>query len=296
MLNFARPTGLWVPLITPFIDGIIDRTSLINLVEHYASKNIGGIILSATTGEGQLLSRNELEVLTNTCAEKIGKLNSSIPLFIGISGSDPVKCMEEIAASNAWQIDGVLVSGPNYLRPSQEGIFKYFECVASSTDNPVLIYNIPYRTGINIENTTMLELAKIPNIVGVKDCCANVEQSYELLRTAPDDFSVLTGEDPFFYNAMVHDAPGAILTGAHVLIDDHLRIMSAIKSGKQAKALEIWNRIRHIPGLLFEEPSPAPVKYWLWKAGMIESPEVRLPFVPLGNELAKRIDQAMGTL
>jgi len=290
MITYTQPTGLWVPLITPFNGGKIDEVSLRRLIQHYASKDISGIILSATTGEGQLLSYRELELLAQVSAVTLSEMNVDLPLFLGLSGSDPKKLVEQVIATASWPIDGYLVSGPNYLRPSQQGVLQYFELIAQSTDKPILVYNIPYRTGVNIENETMLKLAELPNVVGVKDCCGSAEQSYELLRTAPEGFSVLTGEDPFFYNAMVHGAPGAILTGAHVLVDDHLQIMADIQNGKQATALALWNKVAHIPSLLFAEPSPAPVKYWLWKQGLINSTEVRVPFMSLSDALGARID------
>jgi len=170
---------------------------------------------------------------------------------------------------------------------------QYYSEIASDVDLPIIIYNIPYRTGINIANETMLELAALPNVIGVKDCCGSPDQSYALLRNAPQDFSVLTGEDPFFYNAMVHGAPGAIVTGAHILVDDHLAIMNDLKLGNLSTALERWNRVSHIPDLLFEEPNPAPLKYWLWRQGLIDSPEVRTPFLPISDHLAGKIDSCV---
>ncbi len=124
----------------------------------------------------------------------------------------------------------------------------------------------------------------------MKDCGANAAQSYELMRTAPEGFSVLTGEDPFFYNAIVHGAPGAIVTGAHILLDTHLEIISSLKNGQQKAALSKWNAVAHIPQLLFAEPSPAPLKYWLAKQGLIESAEVRLPLLPISDALKLKID------
>ena len=290
MTHYENPTGLWVPLITPFKDGEIDEISLRRLVNHYAQKDIGGIILAATTGEGQLLTEQEHEQLVHLSAEILANTNSELPLYLGVSGSEPVKLVQQLKRAENWPLSGYLVSGPSYLRPSQEGVFKFFEAIANSTGKPIILYNIPYRTGINIENETMLQLAKISNIVGVKDCCGNVEQSYELFRTAPADFSVLTGEDPFFYNALVHGAPGTVVTGAHVLVDMHLDILKLMKDGSLHEALEKWNRVAHIPKLLFAEPNPAPLKYWLWREGLIDSAEVRLPFMLISTTLERKIE------
>lgn len=289
----SNPKGLWLPLITPFKDGELDEASLRRIVKHYTTKGLSGFILSATTGEGQTLDDVELERLVAISAEEMSQNNNDISLYLGVSGSDPRKVQNQLRKTQIWPIDGYLISGPNYLRPSQEGLKQYYESLARSTERPILIYNIPYRTGVNIQNETMLELAMLPNIVGVKDCCGSPEQSYELLRVAPADFSVLTGEDPFFYNAQIHGAVGAIVTGAHVLADIHLEILANIHNGQQKAALDSWNKVVHIPKLLFSEPSPAPLKFWLWRLGLIDSPEVRLPIVPISESLSKAIDASI---
>lgn len=293
MTNLKNPAGLWLPLITPFKDGNLDPNSLRNIVGHYSGKNITGFVLAATTGEGQTLDDTELELLVLLTAEEIARQNAPIRIVLGLSGSDPRKIQNQLNTSHDWNIDGYLISCPHYLRPSQEGLLAHFNVLARSTDHPILIYNIPYRTGVNMHNETMLELACKPNIIGVKDCCGNAEQSYELLRSAEPGFSVLTGEDPFFYTALVHGASGAIVTGAHVLVDVHLEIIDALEIGDQQGALKRWNEVAHIPKLLFAEPSPAPLKHWLWRQGLIECPEVRTPMVPISDELAKVIDRAI---
>ena len=284
--------GLWVPLITPFRDGELDEPSLRRLITYFCGKEIAGFIVAATTGEGQTIADTELEALVAISADEINRSGCDVSLYVGISMTDPRRGESQIVSTENWPIDGYLISGPNYLRPSQGGIRQSYELLAASTKRPLLIYNIPYRTGVNINNASMLELAVLQNVVGVKDCCGNVEQSYDLLRSAPTGFSVLTGEDAFFYNALVHGAPGAIVTGAHVLADVHVNIMKDIRNGRQEAALARWNRVQHIPKLLFSEPSPAPLKHWLWRAGLIDSPEVRLPILPISRELGQALDVA----
>ena len=293
MNDCSNLQGLWLPLITPFLDGQVDEASLRILIRYYSQKGFCGIILAATTGEGQTLSDDETKSIVDICRDEISKENSNLNLYLGLSGTDPVRVSVRISQFNAWPIDGYLISGPNYVRPTQAGVYDYFAVSAKSTKKPVIIYNIPYRTGVNIENETMVELASIPNVVGVKDCCSNPEQSYDLIRRAPDGFSVFTGEDGFFYNAFVHGAPGAIVTGSHVLVDYHLSIFENLANGNQPAALELWNKVVHIPALLFAEPSPAPLKYWLWRQGLISSPEVRSPMMPIRDQLEKRIDMAL---
>lgn len=289
----TKTGGVWIPLITPFRNGELDERSLRRILGYYSSIDLRGFILAATTGEGQTLSDAELERLVAISADEVDRNGRETSLYLGVSGSDPRKIEDQLQHSQRWPIDGYLISGPNYLRPSQEGLKQYYELLAGSTGRPILIYNIPYRTGVNVLNETMLELAALPNVVGLKDCCGNPDQSYELLRCAPKGFSVLTGEDSFFYNALVHGAQGAILTGAHVLAHVHLEIATDLQNGHQKLALEKWNKVAHIPQLLFSEPSPAPVKYWLWRLGLIDSPEVRLPVLPISESLSEKIDASI---
>ena len=294
MLHANNIEGIWLPLITPFKDGELDLTSTRKLVRHYAEKGISGLILAATTGEGQLLQDHELKSLVETCVHELANIGSHIPTYVSVSGNDPNKVINQLEILQTWPIDGYLLNAPHYVRPSQDGLIAYFNLVAGSVDKPIILYNIPYRTGVNIKNDTMLALSDITNIVGVKDCGADAAQSYELMRMAPEGFSVLTGEDPFFYNAMVNGAPGAIVTGAHILLDRQLEIITDLKNGQQKAALSKWNAVAHIPELLFADPSPAPLKYWLEKQDLIKNAEVRLPMIPISDALKMKIDAEIG--
>jgi 4-hydroxy-tetrahydrodipicolinate synthase len=154
-----------------------------------------------------------------------------------------------------------------------------------------MIYNIPYRTGVNLGNEAMLQLAARENIVGVKDCCADTLQTVDLLRRRPRGFAVLTGEDSLFYGALMRGCDGAILASAHVETEAFAAVRQRLDAGDQLGASAEWRRLGEVPRLLFAEPSPAPLKYWLWRLGLIDSPEVRLPMVPIGAELASHIDR-----
>lgn len=286
-------SGLWLPLITPFRDGALDEASLRRLVAHYAAQPIDGLILGATTGEGMSLDDNETERLVAETRESLDAAGRRVPIYLGVSGADTSKLAKALARSAAWGMDGYLIACPYYLRPSQEGLFQHFAALADSTTRPILIYNIPYRTGVNLGNETMLRLAELPNIVGVKDCCADPAQSFDLARRRPAGFTVLTGEDAFYYSALTQGADGAILASAHVHTTGFAGIRNKLLSGDQPGALADWQRLADIPRLLFSEPSPAAIKHWLWRAGLIDSPEMRLPMVPVSAELAARIEATM---
>ena len=286
-------SGLWLPLITPFRDGALDEPSLRRLVTHFAAQPINGLILAATTGEGMSLDDAEAERLVSITRDTLDAAGKHTPLYLGLCGSDTRKLVKALEHTASWTITGYLIACPYYTRPSQRGLFSHFSALADSTARPILIYNIPYRTGINLGNETMLQLAERANIVGVKDCSADPAQSFDLLRQKPAHFAVFTGEDHLFYSALAHGADGGITAAAHVRTAAFASVRDKLLAGDQAGALASWKRLADVPRLLFAEPSPGPIKYWLWRAGLIASPEMRLPMVPITAALAATIDQAM---
>jgi 4-hydroxy-tetrahydrodipicolinate synthase len=285
-----RIAGLWLPLVTPFKDGRLDETSLTRLVRHYAGEPVDGLILAATTGEGLTLDEDEAERLVAVTA---AARDRRLPIFLGVSGADTRKLALALARTAPWPIDGYLIACPYYVRPPQEGLYRHFALLAGATARPIIVYNIPYRTGVNLANATLLRLAELPNIVGLKDCCAEQTQSFDLLRARPPSFAVLTGEDALFYGALAHGADGGVLAAAHVETARFAAVRTALVAGRREEALEQWHGLVDLARLLFAEPNPAPVKHWLWRAGLLDSPEVRLPMTEISGALAARIANEM---
>jgi 4-hydroxy-tetrahydrodipicolinate synthase len=281
--------GLWLPLITPFRNCALDEASLRRLVRHYAALPINGLVLAATTGEGLTLTPEETEQLVFTVRDEAGK-GKKLPVLLGLSGSNTSALLDTLDKTALWPIDGYLVSCPYYSRPSQRGLELHFRAVADRAAHPVALYNIPYRTGVNLGNEAMLRLAAHRNIMGLKDCCADRDQSVELLRRRPRDFAVLTGEDAQYQEALSDGADGGILASAHIETGIFAEIYRLQAGGERDAALARWRSVADLTRLLFSEPSPAPIKQWLWRTGLIESPEVRLPMTEVSAELAARID------
>ncbi len=282
--------GIWLPLITPFRDGRLDETTLAALVRRYLTPSIDGLILAATTGEGLTLDADEAERLVNIVAETAG---GRVPVFFGLSGSNTRALQRSLGRMRAWPVDGYLVACPYYTRPSQEGLRQHFTALAEHSDKPIAVYNIPYRTGVNIANETLLRLAELDAVIGVKDCCADAAQTFELLRARPPGFSVMTGEDGLFFSAIAHGCDGGILASAHVDPEGFAATQLALIAGDRPGALRRWSDLADTVRLLFAEPSPAPIKYWLWREGLLPSPELRLPMTPISDRLARRIDDAI---
>jgi 4-hydroxy-tetrahydrodipicolinate synthase len=288
-MTTQRPiAGVWIPLITPFRDGALDERSVRRLARHYAAQPIDGFILAATTGEALTLTEEETSRLIALVAEEVcGKL----PIILGRCGSDTRRMAAALEGTAGLPIAGYLITCPYYSRPSQDGLFGHFATLARVTDRPILVYNIPYRTGVNLANDTLLRLAEIPNIIGVKDCCADQAQSFDLLRARPTGFYVLTGEDALFYAALTQGADGGILAAAHVETARFAEVERLMRGGDWRDALERWRALVDLARLLFAEPNPAPIKHWLWRTGLIDSPELRPPMAGISAALAARLDR-----
>jgi 4-hydroxy-tetrahydrodipicolinate synthase len=281
--------GLWLPLITPFRDGELDETSLRRLVRHTTALPVNGLILSATTGESLTLEPQEIERLVLTVRDEVSSA-SNLPICLGLSGSSTSALLKTLERTAAWPIDFYLISCPYYSRPSQHGMIRHFSALADQAAHPVMLYNIPYRTGVNLGNDAMLQLADHCNIVGLKDCGAIREQSLDLLRRRPAGFAVLTGEDAHYHEALADGADGGILASAHIETERFAQVWQRMVTGDRDDALSRWNTVADLTRLLFAEPSPAPIKYWLWRTGLIDSAEVRLPITEVSADLAARID------
>jgi 4-hydroxy-tetrahydrodipicolinate synthase len=290
-----RPAGIWIPLVTPFIEGRLDLESVARLTAHYAGLSVDGMIVAATTGEGMTLDEAETAELVSTVAQV---LQGRLPLYLGLAGSATATLVRTLERTAAWPVDGYLIACPYYTRPSQEGLFRHFTALADSTDRPILVYNIPYRTGVNLANDTLLRLAQHRNIIGLKDCCADVSQSADLLRRQPESFAVMTGEDGQFFLALAQGARGGILAAAQVRTAEFAAVYRAWTAGDVAGARDRWSGLVDAVRLLFSEPSPAPIKHWLWCEGLIRSPELRLPMTGVSERLAAdiagRVRQAAG--
>ena len=285
------PSGLWLPLVTPFRDGAIDAASLRRLILHYAGQPVDGLILGATTGEGMTLDEDEVEQLVMLVAEAQQACGVTRPMYLGLTGSDTSRLIAALARTSNWPVDGYLIASPYYSRPSQRGLLQHFGAIADSTARPILLYNIPYRTGVNLDTATVLRLAERSNIVGIKDCAVDTLQSVELLHRRPRGFAVLTGEDATFYGALIRGSDGGILASAHLHTREFAALRPTILSGDALRASMQWRELSDIAKLLFAEPSPAPLKYWLWRGGLIDSPEVRLPMIGIDDALATAIDR-----
>jgi 4-hydroxy-tetrahydrodipicolinate synthase len=284
--------GVLVPLITPFKDGQVDLKSYKRMIDHYIEEGVTGIIPLATTGECPTILPNEYEeVLTKT----IEYCNKRVPIYVGLGGNNTSEVVSKLKVVEKHKVNGILSVAPYYSRPNQRGIYEHFKCISKATDLDIILYNIPYRTGTNIENETVEKLAELKNIVAIKDCSGNIKQTIELLLNPPKDFSILTGEDALFYTTLTMGGQGGIMSSAHLKTKEFIEVYNLIRANNHQEALEKWKSLQNMIPLLFAEPNPTPVKYCLKKLGLIYSDEVRLPLVNITDELKIKLDNVINS-
>jgi 4-hydroxy-tetrahydrodipicolinate synthase len=285
-------TGVWIPLVTPFKDGAVDLASYRRLIEHYIGKGVAGLFPLGTTGEAPTLDASEEEEIVATTVEAVG---GRIPVFVGIGGNATAKVIKTIKRLGRFDFPGIVSVCPYYNRPTLAGMRAHFTAIAEATDRHILIYNIPYRTSVNLTNETLLQLAELPNVVGVKDSSGSIAQSLDLLATKPAGFSVLTGEDALFHPLMCSGADGGILASAHLATDRFIDIFRLITANDHSGARALWKPLQHFIPKLFQEANPMPIKHCLWRQGLIASPECRLPLTsatpPLQADLDRLLEQ-----
>ena len=279
--------GLWVPVVTPFENDELDMVSYEKLVNHYINEGVHGLMPLGTTGETPTLSEKEYEEIVSKTMEVV---NGRVPVIIGLGGNCTRSGVDKLKVVEMHKVQGILSVSPYYNRPDQRGIYEHFKKISESTDLDIVLYNIPYRTGRNMENETILRLSEEKNIVGVKDASGDFNKTIELLLNKPDEFSVLSGEDNLFYSSLLLGGDGGVTASAHLKTKEFIKVYDYIQNNDAKAALEIWKEISPMIPLLFKEPNPTPIKYMLKKIGLINSDEVRLPLVPISEELKNELD------
>ncbi|MBC8061229.1 MAG: 4-hydroxy-tetrahydrodipicolinate synthase [Clostridiaceae bacterium] len=284
-------SGVFVPLVTPFKEDKVDYVSYKRMVDFYLTKGVHGFIPLGTTGESPTVSEPEYEEIIEKTIEYT---KGAVPIYVGLGGNNTKKVVEKLKVAEKYKINGILSVSPYYSRPDQRGIFQHFKSISEATYLDIILYNIPYRTGRNIENTTIHKLAELKNIVAIKDSSGDILQTTDLLLNRPKDFSILTGEDALFYSTLSLGGDGGILASAHINTEGFIKVYNDITKNNNKAALETWKELYKLIPMLFQQPNPTPLKYCLKKLGLIDSSEVRLPLVEVTEDLEKKLDGLIG--
>lgn len=263
-------SGIWIPLVTPFNRGAVDHEALDALVRHYAQAGVAGFVTLGTTGEPAALDAREQDAVLATVLASAGGL----PVVAGVSGNHTQSVCERIAALNETPVAGVLAAAPYYIRPSQAGVISHFAALADASRKPVILYDIPARTGVQLELPTLLELAGHARIAAVKDCGGSLAKTLALILDGR--LEVLCGEDIEMFGALCAGASGAIAASAHLLPERFVAMERALREGRLAEARALWHALVPLVRAAFAEPNPAPVKAALAQRGLIRN-ELRAP-------------------
>lgn len=285
-------SGIWVPLITPFADGAVDHAALRALVRRYADAGIAGLCALGTTGEPATLDAAEQDAVLATILDETqaqahaAAQRPALPVLVGVSGNHTASMLARIEQLNPLPIAGVLMAAPYYIRPSQAGIVGHFTALADASEKPVVLYDIPYRTGVRLELETLLTLAAHPRIQAVKDCAGSLDTTLALIRDGR--LQVLTGEDIQIFNTLCLGGSGAIAASAHVRPERFVALYDALAAGRLAEGRRLFHALAPLIQALFVEPNPAPVKALLAAQGLIRD-ELRMPMTRAGAALAQRL-------
>ena len=273
MSQFA---GVITALITPFKNGEIDFQSYRKLIHFQLAQGVQGLVVNGTTGESPTLNYNEREKLLEFTLSEVG---NQVPILMGTGSNNTATTIQATQLAEKGGAQGALIVTPYYNKPPQRGLVEHFTKVASLTELPILLYNVPGRTGCSMTAETIAELAQVKNIVGVKEASGDLEFAKKLKSQCPKDFSLISGEDSNFLEFMTLGGVGVISVLSHVLCKQMRELIRLEKT--QAQAREFFQPFAELTKLLFCEANPIPVKAAMKLMGIIESDELRLPLVPL---------------
>jgi 4-hydroxy-tetrahydrodipicolinate synthase len=278
--------GLGVAVITPFKkDGSVDFESLEKLIDKQLNEGVDFFCVLGTTAETPTLNTEEREAITTFF---INKVNGRVPILLGAGGNDTRKVVEGLK-NLPKGIDGLLIVAPYYNKPSQEGIYQHYKAVAEATDLPIVLYNVPGRTGVNITAETTLRLARdFNNIIATKEASGNLAQIEHIIVNAPEGFEVLSGDDGIAYELMLAGAVGAItvIGNSHTL--EFGKMIHAIQRSDLNEAKRIHHSLNELYVLLFADGNPSGIKSVLALQGEIEN-VLRLPLVPASENTQQKI-------
>ena len=279
--------GSWVPVVTPFHDGALDFIGLRRLVEHLLEKHVAGIMVCTTTGEAAALSRHEqLAVL-----DAVLQLVPARRVVMGLSGNNQIELLQFQREILKRPVAGLLVPAPSYIRPSQAGLEAFFCSVADASSVPIILYDIPYRTGATFEQTTLLNIVAHERIQAIKDCGGNLATTLALIASGQVD--VLCGEDIQIFNALCLGATGAIAASAHVHTEQFVALYQQVRDNQLADARATFFQLLPLIHAMFMEPNPAPVKAALALDGLIGS-ELRAPMQAAGARVTAHLHTLLG--
>jgi 4-hydroxy-tetrahydrodipicolinate synthase len=283
-------TGSLVAIVTPMLkDGGLDLPRFRKLIDWHVAEGTDGIVVVGTTGESPTVDFDEHKELIRIAVQQA---HGRIPIIAGTGGNSTAEAIELTASAKQSGATACLSVVPYYNKPTQEGQYQHFRKVAEAVDLPMILYNVPARTVADMDNETVLRLAQVPGIIGIKDATANLGRGTDLLRRAPRNFAIYSGEDVTALPLMLCGGHGVISVTANVAPKLMHQMCAAALVGDLKKARELNDRLLPLHQRLFIETSPAPVKWAMAEMGLIEN-GLRLPMVPLSEKSHPAVREAL---
>ena len=282
-------SGAYTALITPFKDGKVDKDAFVKLVEWQIEQGIHGLVPVGTTGESPTLSHEEHDMVIELCVKTVA---GRVPVIAGAGSNSTAEAVRLSKNAEAVGADGVLIVSPYYNKPTQAGLTAHFKAVAEAVSVPVIVYDIPGRSIVSVNDDTMAELAKMPNIAGVKDATGDAARPTRLLNQIGDDFAQLSGEDATCLPYLAAGGHGCISVVSNIAPALCAQMHEAFAKGDIARAQEINRQIMPLHDGMFTEASPGPVKYAAHLLGIC-GPETRLPLTEISDASKKVVEQAL---
>ncbi len=283
-------SGVGTALVTPFTaSGAVDEAAFRRLVERQVEGGVHFVVPCGTTGETPTLSPDERECLVKIAVQVC---KGRVPVLAGVGGYHTAEVAELAAHTESLGAQGLLSVTPYYNKPTQEGLFQHYSAIAAATTLPIIVYNVPGRTGCNVEPRTLARLAAIPNIVGVKEASGNMQQICEVCRIVPPDFAVFSGDDALALPTMAVGGRGVISVASNVVPEQMAALVNAALAGDFARARELHASLLPFMLVNFIESNPIPVKAALVMLGLCED-VYRLPMVPPSDASRSKIRQAL---
>ncbi len=281
--------GAIVAIVTPFKNGRVDEEKLRELIEFQIENGTDGIVPCGTTGESPTLSHAEHDRVIEITVEAVKK---RVPVIAGTGSNSTDEALRLTKHAHEVGADAALMVTPYYNRPTQEGMYQHYKFIAENVSVPIVVYNVPSRTGANILPETLARLSKIPNIIGVKEAAGSLKQMQEVIQLCGDKFSVLSGDDFFTYPLLCIGGHGIISVISNVAPADMAGMIDAFEAGDLKKALALHYKMTPLVDALFIETSPTPVKTALALMGMIEE-DIRLPLYKMSDVNLSKLKKVM---
>ena len=281
--------GALPALITPFRDGVVDEPAFRALVERQIAGGVGGLVPVGTTGESATLSHEEHRRVVELCVELAA---GRVPVIAGAGSNSTAEAIGLVRHAKEVGAQAALVVTPYYNRPSQEGLYRHYAAINDAVDLPVLVYNVPARTSVDISNETVARLAKLPHIAGVKDATSDLARPSVMRRTCGEGFVLLSGEDVSAIGYMAHGGHGCISVTANVEPEGMSQMLNACLAGDFAGALAWQDRLIKLHKALFADASPSPTKFALAQLGLCRE-DARLPIAPCSEGARAQVLEAM---